>query len=238
MKNLTYLFFLFSTPLLAVPAETVSTDSMPTAIRIEYDLQYFERDSLISYNIIPYKKILVLKEGEVLYEHLAEADFANRLRYYDLNSKRVYSNFKHYETIGKISKLEWVRNGWVITYDRTTTKNILGMPCQTYKVKFENDTLLVTATKAFGFDFYEHAYLNAVPLEFEEIVAGIGKIRYKAVKIDTVEMANERLDYILQNLEIFDFSWATNKIEKSKIKWEKKKRESTWESNGYSYQTI
>ncbi len=224
MKTLTYLILLLGTPFLAISNGTSPADSVVTAIRIEYDLQFFERDSLISYSEVPYKKILAIKEGEALYENLAEATFANRLRYFDLDAKMVYSNFKHYETIGKLVKLEWVRKGHVIASNGAAPYDILGMPCETYRVKLKGDTLSVHTTQAFGLDFYEHADLKGVPLEFEEFVEGIGKIKYRAVKIDTVEVHNKRMGYILQNHEIADYSGHTKKFEKSKRKWKEQKK--------------
>ena len=225
MKTLTYLILIIATPFLAFSNDPPPADSVVTAIRIEYDVQFFEKDSLVSYREVPYKKILAIKEGEVLYEDLAESTFATRLRYFDLDANMVYSNFKHYETIGKLLKKEWVRKGQVMASDGATPYDILGMPCETYRVKLKDDTLLVHAIRAFGLDFYEHADLNGVPLEFEEFVEGIGKIKYRAVKIDTVEVHNKRMGNILPNYEIADYSGQTKKIEKSKKKWKEQQEQ-------------
>ena len=183
-------------PFLLFSNDTIPVSDMEKAIRIEYSLVLPKYDSMLNYASLYHKKILTIKEGEVLYEKIAKEIGVRDIRYYDLHDDAYYAGFASYNPDIGLWKGKIRKPYKVIASSKKAAHKVLGKPCRAFQIASEKDTLLVFVTDEFGADFFQHADIKGIALEYEETILGNisnGKIKYRATKIDTVYLPDKKL---------------------------------------------
>ena len=223
-RLLTFFLTLAITSVSSSMGSTPSADPQEHALRIEYNLIVPQYDSLINYLHLPYKKILTIHKGEALLESYS-ADYLVGLKtYYDLTFNFYYRGFENYSYSGQLSKKKWIKRGRVMATSKQAAHDVLGVPCKAIQVRNDlegaKDTLLVYATDKYGLDFFELGEIDGLALEYEIEYEKIGKIKYRAVKIDSILLYSGRL----ANLPTFNAREVDSQYKKLKRLDDRNKR--------------
>ena len=176
-------FFAFSS------TDTLPTDKMEKAIRIEYNLFIPDFDPLIDYSSLPYKKVLTIHKGEALLEGFRAGHTGSWKTYYDLDLNFFYTGFSQQYTY----KTKWIKWGRTMAESKKAAHTVAGKACKAFQIVHLSDTLLVFATDEFGLDFYELGEIEGLALEYEIPYVDGKKLKYRAAKIDTVLLAQGQL---------------------------------------------
>ncbi len=197
MKNLLSVLIIFTTPSVLFSHDSILHVSQKHALRIEYNLVVPHYDSLINYYLLPYKKVLTIHEEEALLQNFSAAYQTDFKVYYDLKFNFYYRGFERYNGSSRLSKNKWIKRGRTMAVSKQAAHDVLGVPCKAIQVKNNleraKDTLLVYATNKYGLNFFELGEIDGLALEYEIEYENIGKVKYRAVKIDSILLLDGKL---------------------------------------------
>ncbi len=178
------ILYLFPACLLA--GDTIPENMLEEALRIEYNLVIPRYDSLVDYSLVPYKKILTMRKKEVLQEFFFLGQSESNVFYHDLEDGWVYQEVRGAPVDSVFIKNKWEKKGSVIEVSKNAIKTIAGKPCKAYRCEISGDTSLFYSTTALGVEFNDFVGMEGISLEGEFMAENRIRLKYRAMKIDTV----------------------------------------------------